>query len=366
MSIIKIVYLANASSIHTVRWVNEMSKRGYKIHLITMHPPAVANPIDNTVGVHLLPLPPPVGYFLNRWHLKRLLRRIRPDLLHTHYASGYGTLCRLSGFHPTLLSVWGSDVFIFPNEAKWKEKILRLNLAAVDYIAATSYAMKMQTEKFVSPKHPITVTPFGVDCENFKLFKEPKHPDEFIVGTIKNLEAAYGIEYMVKAFTIVKKNYQDTKRLKLLIAGEGRLKNRLRSLATELGIDNETEFLGAVPHNKVPEILNRLSVFVSVSDSESFGVAVVEASACAIPVIVSEAGGLPEVVKNNVTGFIVPRRNSQATAEAIIKLIEDAELREGMGTAGRNFVLQNYEWNENASRMEKLYEKVIKEWALKT
>jgi L-malate glycosyltransferase len=359
MKSIKVACLASADSIHTVRWVNEMTRWGHQVHLITMLPPAEHNSIDNAVEIHLLPFPAPTGYFLNKWQLKRLLKRIKPDLLHTHYASGYGTLSRLSDFHPTLLSVWGSDVFVFPYQAKWKEKILRLNLAAADYIASTSHIMKQQTEKFVAPKHPITITPFGVDCEKFKLFNEFKNSDEFIVGTVKGLEENYGIEYLIRAFAILKKNYQGAKQLKLLIAGIGSLENQLKTLTAELGIANETEFLGYVPNSDVPKILNRFSVSVCVSVSESFGVAVIEASSCGIPVVVSDVGGLPEIVKNNETGFIVDSKNPEATASAIMKLIEDPELKKRMGTAGRNYVLKNYEWNENASRMKKLYQIIM-------
>lgn len=355
----KIAYLAAAHSIHTVRWVNEMARRGHKVHLITMHPPTVNNPVDSSVNIHVLPFRPPLGYFLNVWHLKWLLKDIQPQLLHTSYASGYGTLSRMSGYHPTLLSVWGSDVFLFPYESRLKEKILRKNLATADYIAATSSALKNQTEKFIKPKRPITVTPFGVDCSKFKPHKEFTTQKEFVVGTVKNLEPVYGIEYLIEAFAIVKAKYRGTKQLRLSIAGEGSLKKRLMNLAVKLGIGNSTNFLGFVPHVEVPKVLNQFSVFTCLSISESFGVAVLEASACGIPVIVSDTGGLPEVAKNNETGFIVPSRNPDAAAEAIIKLIEDEALRKRMGAEGRNFVLQNYEWKDCASRMEKLYEDII-------
>lgn len=355
----KIVYLANAASIHTVKWVNEMANRGHKIDLITMNPPDVINPIDNKVNIHLLPIHHPVGYFFNAYHLKRLLKLIKPDLLHVHYASGYGTLSRLSGYHPTLLSVWGSDVLIFPHQINWKRKLLKKNLASADYIASTSNIMKEETQKFVNSKNPITVTPFGVDCEKFKPMEILGKDNEFIVGTVKALEKNYGIEHLIRAFAILKKNYQGKKLLRLVIGGKGSLQNQLMNLTKELGINNETEFLGQIPHENVPGILNRFSVYVLASDSESFGVAVIEASACGIPVVVSDAGGLQEVVKDGVTGFIVPKRNPEEIAKALTRLIENNDLKNSMGLAGRDFVLQEYEWNENSDRMERLYDKIL-------
>ena len=351
----KIAYLARQTSIHTVKWVNGMALRGHEVHLITMHPGR--DQLHESVKWHILKIPPPLGYYLNTWEARRIIRRINPDILNAHYASGYGTLSRLVDFHPTLLSVWGSDVYDFPYESKWKVKILRKNLAAADQIASTSHAMKTQTENFAKPERPIAVTPFGVDTKTF--VPNPDHkPNIITIGTVKKMDPAYGIEFLIRAFALlVEKNVTN---IELILVGGGPQGKELKTLAVELNIDKLCHFIGYVPHVEVPIWLNRLNIYCAPSNSESFGVAVVEASACGIPVIVSDAGGLPEVVKNNVTGFIVPRRNPQAIAEAIMKLIEDVELRERMSTAGRDFVLQNYEWNENVSRMEKLYEKVIK------
>jgi len=101
-------------------------------------------------------------------------------------------------------------------------------------------------------------------------------------------------------------------------------------------------------------------VAVSVSESESFGVAIIEASACGLPVIVSDVGGLPEVVVANKTGLIVRREDVSGTAEAIIKLVRDRDLREQMGLNGRLHVQENYEWSKNVSQMEEVYAKVIR------
>jgi glycosyltransferase involved in cell wall biosynthesis len=94
-------------------------------------------------------------------------------------------------------------------------------------------------------------------------------------------------------------------------------------------------------------------------DSESFGVAVVEASACEIPVVVSDVGGLPEVVENNISGFIVKSRDPEAAAIAIEKLILSKSLRLKMGNAGRERVLQNYNWTNNVTLVIEIYNSLI-------
>jgi glycosyltransferase involved in cell wall biosynthesis len=116
-----------------------------------------------------------------------------------------------------------------------------------------------------------------------------------------------------------------------------------------------------VSHQAVPGWLNRFDIFVAPSrlDSESFGVAAVEASACGIPVVVSDVGGLPEVVKNGSTGLIVPRDSPEELASALRRLLESATLREKMGETGRSFVVEEYEWEKCVDLMERTYHAAI-------
>lgn len=351
----KIAFLAGQSSIHTVKWVNEMAIRGHEVHLITMHPGTEA--LHHNIQVYKLPFKPPHGYYLNILHLRRLLQQINPDILNTHYASGYGTLARLSGFHPNLLSVWGSDVFDFPYESKMKMKIMQRNLSAADRLASTSNIMKKQTTIIYKPEKKIAVTPFGVDCEKFRPMEVSRYKTKIRIGTVKKMASKYGIATLIEAFAIVKNKYQGD--IELILVGGGPEEEDLKLLAQKLNVSRYVDFVGPIPHDKVPEYLSSFDIYVALSINESFGVAIIEASASGIPVVVSDAGGLPEVVVDEQTGFIVPRNNPEEAAERILRLLCDPELRKEMGNAGRQFVLDNYEWKENADRMERLYEEVI-------
>src|SRR5207237_2207904 len=134
--------------------------------------------------------------------------------------------------------------------------------------------------------------------------------------TVKVLAEKYGIEYLIRAFALVKKRHEELP-LKLLIVGGGPQEAFLKGLAADLGISAVTTFTGRVDHARVPDFHNMLSVSVSVStlDSESFGVAILEASTCAKPVVVSSVGGLPEVVENVLTGIVVTQCDPEQHAE---------------------------------------------------
>jgi len=132
---------------------------------------------------------------------------------------------------------------------------------------------------------------------------------------------------------------------------------KLKSMVEELKIQEDVVFTGYISPDKVQDYHNMLDINVSPSteDSESFGVAILEASACGKPVIVSNVGGLPEVVDNEKTGFIVENKNANAIAEAIEKLLTDPSLREELGKNGRLKVLNEYNWNDSVNKMNAIY-----------
>lgn len=353
-----VLYLASAKSIHTVRWVNAIAQAGIKVHLASLDAPT--EPIDPRVSLHFARHGRGMrfGYFANVLWCRKLIAQLKPALLHAHYASGYGTLAGLCGFHPTILSVWGSDVYEFPYQSPLHRRLLQFNLRHADRILSTSHAMAMQTSKFTAKE--ITVTPFGVDLEKFKPLPLPPFFSEgdIVVGTVKTLAEKYGIEYLIRAFSLLKKKLPATP-LKLLIVGDGPQRAMLEDLARSCGLSQDTCFTGPVPHAEVPRYLNAIDVVVVPSDSESFGVAAIEASACCKPVVVSDVGGLPEVVEDGVTGLVVKSRDAEAIADAVAMLVARPDLQRKLGEAGRDRVVRHYEWNANVAGMLSVYDNIL-------
>jgi len=137
----------------------------------------------------------------------------------------------------------------------------------------------------------------------------------------------------------------------------------LKKLCADLGITSHVAFTGMIPYDEVVRYHNMIDIYVAVSvyQSESFGVAIIESSACEKPVVVSNMGGLPEVVDDGVTGFVVPARDPDATAAAIERLVLDKKLRAKMGTAGRRRVMELYDWKVNVDQMVSIYDDVLRE-----
>ena len=358
----RIALLGPANSIHLQRWAHALVDRGHAVGVFTQHA-CDRKLLPISANVFPLPRGGALGYFTNAWRARELLTRWRPDVVNAHYASGYGTTAALCGVRPVLLSVWGSDVYDFPYQSALKGRLIRGNLRRATAIASTSHAMARQVQRLTPERSEIAVTPFGVDVARFR--PEPLHraTGPLTVGTVKSLAPKYGVDLLLRAFAGLVAD-ADVQALpqgcRLLVVGDGPQRAELEALARELGIAPRTEFAGAVAHAEVPTWLNRLDVYAAPSrlDSESFGVAVIEAGACALPVVVSDAGGLPEVVRDGETGLVVPRDDVPGLQAALKRLVLDAALRDRLGRAGRLHVENTYEWGHCVDLMERCLQRV--------
>ncbi|MGI6394841.1 MAG: glycosyltransferase [bacterium] len=369
----KIFFLSDGSSIHTRKWVNSLIESGLTIHLFSLsrfntndYPSKnfsytsydIQRRVSACAGLGK------INYLRVLRSLKKEIKEFAPDIVHAHFASSYGLLGALSGFHPFIVSVWGYDIFDFPEKSFIHKMVIKYNLSKADKILSTSNVMAKKTALYTEKE--VTVTPFGIDLNVFKKEKvsrkelTPFNDSDVVIGTVKLLEKKYGINYLIEAFSDVSGKHPDIP-LKLLIVGGGSEKESLEKMVENLGLKEKVHFTGMVPHNSVQLYHKIIDVFAALSiyDSESFGVAIVEAGACENPVVVSDAGGLPEVVDDGVTGFVVERKNSSATAKELEKLVIDEELRSRMGTAGRKRVEKLYDWKENVLQMLEIYKNIV-------
>jgi glycosyltransferase involved in cell wall biosynthesis len=161
---------------------------------------------------------------------------------------------------------------------------------------------------------------------------------------VKALRKTSGIKHLIHAVSLIQR---DNANVYLLIVGDGPLLKRLRQQAKKQLLHGSYCFVGAVNHNKVRLQLRQMDIFALPSLAESFGVSALEASACELPVVTTWAGGLPEVVKHDVTGYMVAPGCPYELATYLRFLIEDADKRRNMGKAGRAWVKERYEWSEN-------------------
>ena len=344
----KIALLSAANSVHTVKIANGLAGLGHAVALYSLAAHADPdNAVDPAVTVTYLPKK---GYAANAKALKQGLAAFGPDVLYAHYATGYGTLARRAAFHPTVLAVWGSDVYDFPRKSPFHAALLRRNLAFADAVFSTSRCMARRTMQYTA-KQPL-VTPFGVDLNVFR--PQPHARGQVCIGFLKTVAPKYGLDVLLRAFAQLTRKRPDLD-VTLSVYGDGPKAEAMQALSRTLGVAEKVTFFGRVPHADVPAALQTMDIFCAPStlNSESFGVAAVEAMACGLPCVVSDVDGLQEVTRHGETGLTVPRRNADALCDALIKLTENGGLRRTMGQAARERAAVAYDWQNNLRTIER-------------
>jgi glycosyltransferase involved in cell wall biosynthesis len=356
----RILLLADINSIHTQKWAIGLSEHGFKIGIFSftdsesywyekyniecLNKDASAPNTNSLVSKAF--------YLLNLPKLRSVIKQFKPDVLHSHYASSYGLLGALSGFHPFVVSAWGTDLMRFPSKNFLNRAIIKYNLRKADTICATSHTLEKYIHNLVDRK--VEVIPFGVDITEFARKEKTSVECMFTIGCIKALEKIYNINSLVIAFSYLKHKYPERK-LKLVIIGDGSEAKELKEMVNSLGLSHDVEFKGRVPHEEIADCISEFDVFVNLSEYESFGVSVVEAMACHKPVIVSEAEGLKEVVCSERNGSIVNPNNIGQIVLALEKYMLSETLREAIGLNANQRVREIYNWKNNLKQMIGVY-----------
>jgi len=205
----------------------------------------------------------------------------------------------------------------------------------------------------------IDVIPNGVDVEKFRLIPVEKEKNTvFFLSLLDEFHKYKGLDYLLKALKQVKDVIPD---VKLIIGGKGVLLDYYSKIANDLGLKDNVEFHGFIPDEKIAEYYSRSSVFVLPSISskqEGFGIVALEALACKTPVIITEIVGVASDVKKSKSGIIVPSRDVDELAGAIIKILNDEDTV-SMGLMGRKLVENKYTWSRIAKMTEKLYKRLL-------
>ncbi len=346
---LRLCYLADAPYVHTRRWVQHFAGLGWETHVLSFRPAEI-----DGAKVHYVGGWERLGkarYLLHARRMRRMVRGLRPDLVHALHLTSYGFLAALCGVRPTIVSVWGTDVLEAPRLSPLHYFLTRFALGRADQITATGLRLAQATTRYAPKGKSVTVIPYGVDLEVFKPRPRPRGED-VVVGTVARLSPEKGLHYLMDAFARLARDHDG---VRLVLAGDGPERPRLERMVERERLGERVRFLGEVPHERVPAVLADIDVFAMPSTAEGFGVAALEAAAMEVPVVATNVHGIPDVVADGETGLLVPPRDAEELARALGRLLEDEVLRRRLGRSGRAFVQAHYSWAQNAAQMEELY-----------
>ena len=363
----RLLYLANAASAHTRKWVNFFAEAGHEVHLVTWHKPDAASAFAPSVRIHRVICPPHcVMRYGTLMEVRRIAGAVRPDLVHAHYLSHFGAVGGLfsstTGFHPLVLTAWGSDVMV--HSAGSARRLISSALRQADCVTCDSPHMVPRLVSLGASPDAVRIINFGVDTERFRpqapqrdIRHELNLGDAPVVISLRNLRPVYDVATLIRAVPLVLESFPEAI---FLIAGDGDERETLKALAVSLGVAEHVRFLGMVASEALPDHMNSADVYVSTSLSDAgISASTAEAMACGLPAVVTDFGDNGSWVKDSETGYLFPCGDSNRLAERLIQLLGDATLRERLGTSGRREIVERNSYRGEMKKMESMYMDLI-------
>jgi len=362
-----IVFFANADSVHSHRWIRYFAEQtDFMIHWVSLTP-SIDHWFQGKTHVvfHELKKPfwavSPLSILWYRSYLKQFLSSLKPDLLHAHYAGVNGFVAALSGFHPFVLTAWGSDVLL-AGKHRVKKYLISYVLQSADLITCDAEHMKRAILSFGIPESRINIIQFGIDTKLFSpgtckqaLKEKLRIPYEHqTVISMRNFHSIYDIETVIRSVPAIIKECPETI---FLIGGRGPQQEYLEGLARELGVEDAVRFMGFIPNNELQDYLRCATVYVSTSLSDA-GIAssTAEAMACGVPVVVTDSGENTLWIRDSEDGFVIPQKNQTVLAEKVILLLCDPAMRDRFSQHGRSIIVERDDYWTEMKKMKELYQ----------
>jgi glycosyltransferase involved in cell wall biosynthesis len=354
----KLCFLAGANSIHSKKWVQYFADKGHEVHWISLTPNECGSS-ENLKFYQMKRIPfLPADFLFCLIQVRMLIKKINPDILHAHYAKLNGAVAALTGFHPFVLTAWGSDVLIAPKSII-KRPFIKISVRKADLLTCDAEHVKEAMIKLGAEASKIHIIRFGIDTKRFspgKTDEEIKNKlgaSNAIVISLRSLEPVYDVETLIKSIPLIIKEIPETK---FIIAGRGVQEEYLKELAKNLGVSKNIRFVGFLQNEEILKYLQISDVYVSTALSDAgLASSTAEAMACQLPVIITDSGENRKWIRSGENGFIVPVKNPQMLAEKIIYLLRNKDAREKFGNAGRKIIEKRDDYYREMEKMEGLY-----------
>lgn len=347
-----------------------LAKKGHEIHFITYSQPSRLDFLNENLFYHEVSLTsyplftyPPYELALAS-KMVNVAQYEKLDLLHVHYAIPHASaaymakqILKSQGIHiPVITTLHGTDITLVGKDPSYAP-VVTFSINESDGVTAVSEDLRKDTYKHFQIKKEIEVIPNFIDLERFKKQKKDHfkmaicpNGEKLIVHT-SNFRKVKRVEDVVRIFSKLRQVVPS----KLLLIGDGPERINIENLCRELKICDDLRFLGKL--DTVEEVLSVADLFLMPSEKESFGLAALEAMACEVPVISSNAGGLPELVQDGINGFVSPIGNVEDMTEKAIYVLKEENLPVFKHNALKR--AKEFEVSNIMPMYEEMYEKVV-------
>ena len=369
----RLCFISDPNSIHTRRWVSWFAQHGHSICLVADIPFREPWPGIEVVDLSKYLYVPVIRFPIWVLILRQILHRWEPDILHAHRVNSAGWIGAFSGFHPYMVTPWGSDVFIQPERSRVARILARYTLKRADLITTNSQSMSEQVIRLGAHLDAIKRVQFGVELDVFNPSASTSLEridlrrrlsltmDAQLVLSPRAIRPLYNIDVILQSIPSVRQSFPDAVFLFTDYNRDPVYKEHLDRIVRNLGLEECIRWLPPTSsRNEMAELYRMSAVVVSVPFSDGTPVSVLEAMACGTPVISSDLPSLREFITNGENGWLVPVGQTVPLADAITQLLAQPELARDMGRKANQVVAENFDYDQEMKLTESIYKGLVK------
>ena len=344
---------------HIGPYLDYFKRAGHEVHFIAMSPgPERDVPTYNVgLGRRYSETEGKWKYPISMLRARRLIRNLKPDIVHAHYATSCGLTALVCGFHPTVVTAHGSDLTTGIKTRIWRP-ILREVFKFADCVNAVSKDLEeMAVTLGIDPEKIETLTP-GIDTDKFALTDRPEiHPSRPLrLVCTRRLESVFDHSTILGALARLKDKGID---FRMTFVGDGSLMGTLKQQAGNAGFNGCVNFKGKLHNDELPEILNRHDVYLSASLWDGTSLSLLEAMATGLFPIVSDIKANTTLLRHNADGLLHKVGDADDLARSIMHLYEHPQLVANAAQRNRKKVVESANRQKNMKRLENIFEELI-------
>lgn len=344
---------------HIGPYLDYFKQAGHEVHFIAMSPsPERGIPTYNVgFGRRYSETEGKWKYPISMLRARRLIKKLKPDIIHAHYATSCGLTALVSGFHPTVVTAHGSDLTTGITSRIWRP-LLRRIFRFADCVNTVSEDLKeMAISLGIEPDKVVTLT-LGIDTDKFTFTERPEiNPSRALrLVCTRRLEPVFDHPTILGALARLREKGME---FQMTFVGDGSLLNTLKRQAEYVGLNGCVSFAGRMPNDELPDILGRHDVYLSASLWDGTSLSLLEAMAMGVFPVVSDIKANAALLRHNKDGLLHRVGDADDLAKCIMQLYEHPQLAAGAARRNRLKVLESADRKNNMKRLERIFEELI-------
>lgn len=361
----KIIYFSKNYTPHDYRFLSSLSKTKNEIFFLQLEATSRQTE-DRPVPANVQQILWSGGRSEFRWRdvpkyvssLRKVIREIKPDLIHAGPIQTCAFLVALSGFRHLLTMSWGYDLVLDADKNAWMRWVTRFTLKRSAYFTSDANVTREKAISFgMNPDHTV-IFPWGIDLKHFNLKTFKRSNDRtFTLFCSRTWESIYGVDVLAKAFVKVASQNPN---INLILLGGGSQGNHIRQILMKGGVLERVHFGGQVGQRDLPRWYHMADLYISPSHVDGSSVSLLEALASGLPCLVSDIAGNKEWIQDGVNGWLFRDGDADDLAEKILNAIKNRNSFKTIGEAARKTAEQKADWKRNFGTLLEAYERITR------